>query len=257
MIFRILIYITLLFLISCSQKKQFPDFISERVEVESVSLNSELPILTNLEKTNFKINGIEKLVVSQNQFLEKNVEFNLGEFKSNWNQIQIENTLKNASAEDIGKWFEVSGLLFELTGEAVFAEELQRIVLLGIGKTIVENKKIVNPYIFTMNYDNLFINIFTPATINYEHTTVGKVKVEIETNYPQLGKVDLKIGMSERRYIEINIRIPSWAEGAMVTVKKVKYFAPPGGYCKIAKKWKEGDLVEIVFPIENVPKHLK
>ncbi len=133
---------------------------------------------------------------------------------------------------------------------------MEKIAFLGIGETISENKRIVAPYVFTKNTDDLFINLFTPATINYEHTTKGKVKVEMETNYPKSGKVDLKFGMTKRRYIEVNIRIPSWAAGTTVSVKKVKYVAPPGGYCKIAKKWKENDLVEINFPMENKPDYL-
>lgn len=255
MIFKIPFFIAFLFLISCSSKKQFPDLVSEKVEIERVNLNAELPILTSYNTVISEIKGVNKLKTFQNHFLERSTEFNLDEFKSNWNKIRKENDFENASAEDVGKWYEVSGFLLELTGEAVFASELQKIILSGIGETIEGNKKIVTPYIFTKNYDNLFINVFTPATIDYEHTTKGKVKVVMETNYPQSGKVDLKFGMTERRYIEVNIRIPEWAEGTTVTVKKVKYFAPPGGYCKIAKKWKEGDLVEIIFPMENVPEY--
>lgn len=257
MILRSTIFIAFLFLISCSSQRQFPDFVSEKVEIEHITLNSELPTLNSKKTILSEIKGMDKLTIFQNQFLEKSTEFNLDEFKSNWNEIQKENDFENASSEDVGKWFEVSGLLLELTGEAVFAAELQKIIFFGVGDTAEENKKIVSPYVFTKNYDNLFVNLFTPATIKYDHTTFGKVKVEIETNFPKSGKVELRFGMTERRYIEVNIRIPDWAEGATVTVKKVKYIAPPGSYCKIAKKWKEGDIVEIDFPMDNVPKYLK
>jgi hypothetical protein len=256
MIFRIPIFVAFLFLISCSSKEQFPDFVFEKVELEHVSLNTSFPLLITSKTNNSKIIGLDKLVILQNQFLEKRLEFNLENFKSYWNQVQQENDFGNASPEDLTKWFEVSGFLLELTGETIFAEEMEKTAFSGLGVTIEENKKIVAPYIFTKNIDNLFINLFAPATINYNHSTKGEVNVKMETNFPQSGKVDLKFGMTERRYIEVNIRIPGWAKGATVTVKRVKYVAPPGGYCKIAKKWKEDDLVEINFPMENMPEYL-
>ena len=257
MIFRILIFVSFLFFISCSEKKQFPDFISQTVETENISLNTQLPIFSTPKSNNSKIEDLDKLIIIQNQLIEKDLEFDLEEFKLTWNQIQKENDFRNANSEELKSWFEVSGFLMEITGEAIFAEEVERIALYGIGETIAKSKKIVAPYVFTKNTDNLFVNVFTPATIDYEHSTKGKVKVEMETNYPKSGKVDLKFSMTKRRYIEVNIRIPIWAVGATVTVKKVKYHALPGSYCKIAKKWKEGDLVEINLPLENKPEYLR
>ena len=257
MIFRTPIFIVFLFFISCSQKNKFPLFVSEKVEMENVNLNTQLPIFSAPGANNSIIVGLEKLATFQNQYLKKDLEFDLDEFKRFWDHLQNEIDFVNARSLDLNKWFEISGLLLQLTGDAVYAVELNRMVSSGIGESIEENKKRVSPYVFTKNVDHLFVNIFTPAKINYNHTLKGKVEVEMETNYPKSGKVDLKFSMTERRYIEVKIRIPGWAEGATVIVKKVKYFAPPGGYCKIAKKWKEGDLVEIDFPMENMPDYLK
>jgi len=159
MIFRTTVFVAFLFLISCSQKKQFPDFVSEKIEKENVSLNSQLPIFNNSLTNYLKIIELEKLVIIQNQFLKKDLEFDLYEFKNCWNEIQKENDFKSVSSEDLKNWVEVSGLLLELTGEAVFAEELEKIAFLGIGETISENKRIVTPYVFTKNTDDLFINL--------------------------------------------------------------------------------------------------
>jgi hypothetical protein len=257
MIFRILIFAAFLFFISCSEKKQFPDFVSQTVEPKNISLNTQLPIFSIAKSNNSKIEDLDKLIVIQNQMIEKDLKFDLEEFKWTWNQIHKSNDITNANSEELKSWFDVSGFLLKITGDPVFAEEMERIALNGIGETFAEHNKIIAPYVFTKNTDNLFVNLFTPATIDYEHTTKGKVKVEMETNYPKSGKVDLKFSMTKRRYIEVNIRIPIWAVGATVTVKKVKYHALPGTYCKIAKKWKEGDLVEINFPLEDQPEYLK
>lgn len=253
----ILLFVILFSLFSCSNKKQYPEFISEKVSLENINLNQQLPVFTSFGNITSELEGLDKLVIFQHQFLQKEIEFNLKEFKNSWNNTHNKNDFKKANCEDLKLWFEVTGLLLELTGETFFAVEMERIILLGVGKTVEETKKIVAPFVFTKNTDNLFINLFNPATIHYNHTTKGKVKVEMETNFPHSGKVELKFNMTKRRYIEVNIRIPEWAENTIVTVKKVKYVAPPGGYCKIAKKWKEGDLIEIEFQMENMPEYLK
>jgi DUF1680 family protein len=62
--------------------------------------------------------------------------------------------------------------------------------------------------------------------------------------------------METKRYIELFIRIPEWAEEATVIEKGVKYVATPGSYCQITRKWSEGDMVEINFPTEKMPEYL-
>jgi len=99
--------------------------------------------------------------------------------------------------------------------------------------------------------------MFIPSEISYSHSMGGEVKIWQETNYPQSGSVRVNFSMTEKQYIEVFIRIPSWAEDASVEVNGVKYFAPPGSFSKISKKWKEGDVVEIEFPISKKPDYLR
>lgn len=247
---RIILFAVFLVFISCSHQDKFPTPISESVDIDLVELKFSLPV--NLSTSNSKIIGLQKLIDYSNQFQEKDDQFSLAEFKKSWIEVYRNMDLNNSNKSDIQQWFEITGLLLELTGEVGFATELERVALLGV----LKNDQLA-PYVFTKNLDNLFTNIFTPAKIEYNHTTGGEVKIEMLTDYPKSGKIELKFNMTERRYIEVNIRIPDWAEGATVTVKRVKYFAAPGTYCKIAKKWKEGDLVEIEFPANKIPEYLK
>jgi hypothetical protein len=257
MAYRIVTFVVLFIFFSCSHRSNSSGFVSEKVAMEQVSLTTQLPTF-HVSQTNIsEMNGLDNLMLIRDRFLEESTVSNLDELKTNWEKVRLENDFEHANSKDLSNWFEVAGLLLERTGEANFASELEKIVFSGIGNTREENENLVAPYVFTKNTDDLFVNLITPSVINYNHTTKGKVRVELETNFPQSGKVDLKFGMTKRRYIEVNIRIPDWAEGATVTVKKVRYFAPPGGYCKIAKKWKEGDLIEVNFPIEKVPGYLQ
>lgn len=254
MISRITLFVSFLFFVSCSKSPDFPNFVSEKVKLEEVKLMTQLSLFDKEKKDNPEIPGLSELQGFKNLYLSKNPEFSLNDFSVSWSETGKQFKTQNLQLSDLGKWFDITAFLYQLSGDAVYAEELNNIVLQGVGESPDENRKIVSPYIFTKNFDNLFVNIFTPANINYEHTTKGNVDVTMETNFPESGNVNLTFGMTKRRYIEVSIRIPSWAEGTTVTVKKVKYVAPAGIYCKIAKKWKEGDLIEVKFPIENRPK---
>ena len=253
MISRFTLLVTVLFFISCSKSPDFPTLVSEKVKLEEVKIATQLPLFDAEKKESLEIPEFLELHRFQSLYLNKNPEFHLNDFSEYWKDIRKQFKTEDLQSSDLENWFDITAFLCQLSGDAVYAEELNRIVLHGIGENADKNKKIVSPYIFTKNLDNLFVNIFTPSIINYDHTTKGNVNVEMDTNFPKSGKVNLTFGMTKRRYIEVSIRIPSSAEGATVTVKKVKYVARPGTYCKIAKKWKEGDLIEVEFPIEKRP----
>ncbi len=251
MVSRITFIVLLLFFISCSQQNNFPSLVSEKVDLNAVELTADMPV-NNSISSKAKIDGLDELLSFRTEFQEKNVLFNLNEFRRKWIEIYRNLDIKTTLDSDLQNWFESTGLLFELTGDAGFAAELERLALSGL----IKNDEVA-PFVFTKNADHIFTNIYTPAKVDYKHTTGGDVKIELLSDYPKSGKVALKFGMTDRRYIEVNIRIPDWAEGTTVTVKRVKYFAPPGGYCKIAKKWKDDDLVEIQFPDDKIPDFLK
>ena len=156
------------------------------------------------------------------------------------------------------KWFDITGFIFGLTGNAVIAEELEKISILHLSNhQPAFRDSLVLPYIFTKNTDQIWVNLFLPAELNYTHSMGGKVKILIDTVFPESGSIRLNFSMETKRQIKLHIRIPSWAENASVTVKKVRYFAQPGSYCLISKNWKEGDVVEIELPVENLPDYLK
>lgn len=253
MILRFAFLAGLITFISCSKSREPLTFVSEKVSIEEVRIDTQLALSNELPINGLKASDLIELQNHQSLYLNNNQEFSLTDFSTEWSEKQKYLKTRKLNPSELELWFDITALLFQLSGEAMYAEELNNIVLKGIGENHKENINIVSPYIFTKDVDNLFVNIFTPSTINYDHTTMGNVNVEMQTGFPNSGKVDLKFGMTERRYIEVNIRIPSWADNASVTVKKVKYVAPPGSYCKIAKKWKEGDLIEVQFPIEKMP----
>jgi hypothetical protein len=251
------------FLISCNQNT-FPELVTEKVNPDLIKLNDVFFETENAQrdsdsedkKYDFRLDSLMSFL---NKYQSKAENFNLQYFKENW-----DSTLERISTVDLGivtakRWFKATGLLFELTGDARYSEELERIVYTSFKRNLSESEieSLAKPYVFTKHVDHIHVNLFIPSEISYSHSMGGDVKIWQKTGYPESGSVRLHFSMTERNYIELFIRIPSWAENASVEVKGVKYFAPPGGYSKIAKKWKEGDVVEIEFPISKKPDYLK
>jgi len=245
--FQYALYVVLIVFTSCSSKKQFPEKLSKKIPLKELNISiNESDIEKNEATKNKDFPGLKKYV---SLFNSKDESFDLTKFEHQWKLFSDSRVLSKWNDAEIADWIEITGLLLELTNNTIYAKELGMISLHTKGRL---QQKLL-PYVFTKRVDHIYVNLFQPLEINYTHTLGGAVKFSQETNYPKSGSIKMHVGMTERRYIELYIRIPDWAEGATVTVKKVKYFAVPGSYCVIAKKWNEGDLVEVEFPIEKRP----
>jgi DUF1680 family protein len=122
-------------------------------------------------------------------------------------------------------------------------------------------------YIYASRDDELYVNLFVASELN---TTVGRSSLRLvqETGYPWDGNVSIKMYPGKKRELAVCIRIPSWTEGrplpgdlySFVSNDKqgtiISVNGQPveieidNGYCKIDRKWEDGDLIEISFPEE-------
>ena len=181
--------------------------------------------------------------------------FYINSYKSNTNQSDFkqaahlwDNTKNYFNANKkwiktaVDSWYEVNTNLLKMTGETVYADQLDRF------SALVSDQELLKGVVFTMDADNVYVNLFEPSTLNFKHSLGGLVEIEQRTNEHN---VQLLFKMEIKQYVEVYLRIPNWAKGAEVEVKKVKYLAIPGSYCKIAKKWKEGDKIDIRLPLQN------
>jgi hypothetical protein len=177
----------------------------------------------------------------------------------NWNELntnyfRTEKTFVNGSSlpdslsnkilpEAIRKWAELNLNLVKLSGEVRFGDAFEK-VLYGKDKGAI-SEKLVKSVIYTHVFDQIYVNIIGASSVDYQHTTGGNVKIIQETNYPQGNEMTLKTECNDLRYMDIFIRIPSWAVNPTVTHGNVKYVAIPGEYCQISRKWKTGDEINV------------
>jgi len=161
------------------------------------------------------------------------------------NYFRTDSLNKKIFSEAIRKWTELNINLVKLSGEVRFGDALEKILYGPENKYVSED--LIKSVVYTHVYDQIFINIIGSSTMDYQHTTGGNVRIIQDTNYPQGNEMTLKCECNDLRYMDVFIRIPSWAVNPMVTHGNVKYVARPGEYCQVSRKWKTGDEIRVVL----------
>lgn len=95
----------------------------------------------------------------------------------------------------------------------------------------------------------LFGSCQTTALVGKE---TQKIVLTEETDYPFDSKVKLTISAQKQVTFPLYIRIPSWTHGAKAAVngKPLECRIESGKYLRIEREWKNGDLVELEFPMD-------
>ena len=158
---------------------------------------------------------------------------------------QDESLSKTFFPEAARKWAQLNVDLVKLSGEVRFGDALE-VLLYGTSEGVFP-QDLLKSVIYTHVYDDIYINLIGASSMEYAHTTGGTVKIIQQTNYPQSDEMTLSVETNDVRYMDVFIRIPSWAVNPSVTHGVVKYVASPGGYCQISKKWRTGDAIQILL----------
>jgi len=145
------------------------------------------------------------------------------------------------------KWAELNVQLLKISGEVKFADVLDRLFYQDSAPVITE--KLLKSFIYTHVEDQIFINFIGSSSLLHHHTTGGNIKLIQETAYPASDEMILKCESDDTRFLDVFIRIPSWAVNPTVNLGNVKYVAHPGEYCEISRKWNNGD--KIVVRLKN------
>ncbi len=104
--------------------------------------------------------------------------------------------------------------------------------------------------IYYHNGNELFVNLFIPSKLNWKEQGVELTQ---ETQFPQNGKSSLVINSGKPANLTLKLRYPSWAvAGATLKVngKNIRVKEKPGSYIAINRTWKDGDKVELEYPME-------
>ncbi len=94
----------------------------------------------------------------------------------------------------------------------------------------------------------LYLNLFIPSELDWGN---GRMKIRVETAYPENGKVRLVFSGKKMRK-PLMIRYPSWAgKGLLIKIngEELQYKGEPGSFITIDRTWREGTVVDLEIPM--------
>ena len=181
-------------------------------------------------------------------------------------------------------WLQFNAQLLRLTGEARFADQLERVVLnqlLGAqycdgsawGYYVqMEGKKpysstldghcclssgprgvaLIPTFATSTDADGVVINLYDAGSTKLNLRDGTPVTLTTITHYPGDEHIGITVDLAETNAFAIKIRIPAWCPSASVRVngKPVKQAPAADGYVAITRPWSSGDRIELQFKLE-------
>jgi DUF1680 family protein len=126
-------------------------------------------------------------------------------------------------------------------------------------------------YIYAKKDKDLYVNLYIGSETTFELDEKNKISLKQSSNMPWEGKVNLEIGTNNKKgsTFALKLRIPGWANGNIfpTDLYEVREITEMGnifkingeayemrnfkdGYFTLERTWKNGDKVEINFPME-------
>lgn len=104
------------------------------------------------------------------------------------------------------------------------------------------------PYIAVTNSDQgPVVNLYNAAEVTTTTPSGQALKITIDTDYPQSGKIVIGVKSHKPERYAIQLRIPEWSKKNVVKVNGKKHDVTPGRYAVIDREWKSNDRIEIGF----------
>lgn len=181
-------------------------------------------------------------------------------------------------------WLQFNAHLLRLTGEARFADHLERVVLNQLfgaqqpngaawGYYVqMEGKK---PYTSTLDGQcclssgprgvaliptfatstdatGVVINLYEAGKATLTLRDGSAVTLNTETRFPAEEKVRITVTPAAASEFTVKLRIPAWCRAASITAagNTVKTESAADGYAAVRRTWSAGDVIEVTLPME-------
>ena len=93
------------------------------------------------------------------------------------------------------------------------------------------------------------LNFYEKGVINTVTPLNKPLSLNLETAYPLCGNIKIMLELEDAEDFEITLRIPTWCREADISYngcsKKFK-----SGYARLESQWKNGDVIEIMLPMD-------
>ncbi len=121
----------------------------------------------------------------------------------------------------------------------------------------LENHGKYGELIYAHDDKNLYVNLFIPSTLNWKEKGITLTQ---NTKFPFEEKTSIELKLNKPQKFAIKFRYPSWvADGKMkisVNNKEMNIEKDSNSYVSIERKWKTGDVISIILPMQNKTEQL-
>ncbi|HVF15683.1 MAG TPA: beta-L-arabinofuranosidase domain-containing protein, partial [Steroidobacteraceae bacterium] len=179
-------------------------------------------------------------------------------------------------------WIQLNRELLAITGEAKYADEIERSAyndLIGaqapngedwIYYSFPNGARVFTTYwrcckssgamaleelpaiAYRAQGDEIAVNLYGEGEAWLDTNAAGSVHLVQSTGYPFDGDVRMSVTPSRPARFTIRARIPAWAAGARVALNDCDVAQPvePGTYIALDRHWNRGDEIKLVFPMQ-------
>lgn len=184
-------------------------------------------------------------------------------------------------------WMELCDRLFRVTGNPIYLDQLEKTMYNALQAALKQGGRNIASYVplegfrrigerqcglnfncceangprgfalipqvaLTTTDNTVFVNLYNPMTGSVAMSSGNRLKLEVTTDYPATGHIDLKIDPEKRAAFTLALRIPLWSRNNRIYVngEAVSGAILPGGYCRIDRTWKAGDTVTLELELE-------
>jgi DUF1680 family protein len=181
-------------------------------------------------------------------------------------------------------WLQFNAQLLRLTGEARFADQLERTVLNQLfgaqscdgsawGYYVqMEGKKpyssnldghcclssgprgvaLIPTFAVTTDADGVVVNLYETGTARLTLRDQTPVTIKTETHYPGDENIRLNVALSSPKTVTVKLRIPAWCQSSTLEVNHKQVEAKTGadGYVALRREWRPSDQVQLRLKLE-------
>lgn len=195
---------------------------------------------------------------------------NIGNVLFNYRMLQLTGDAKYADVMELAlhnsvlSGISLDGKKFLYTNPLAFSDNLpfkqrwskDRVEYIGLSNccppNVVRTIAEVANYAYSVSDKGLWLNLYGSNDVSTALKDGSKISFKQETNYPWDGNIKLTLNETPSKAYSISFRIPGWTSNAQLLIngKPSDVKLTSGQYAEVNRKWKKGDKVELILPME-------
>jgi DUF1680 family protein len=106
-------------------------------------------------------------------------------------------------------------------------------------------------FLYSTSTDGLYLHLYENSRMDWHLEDGTGLRVIQKTNYPWNGAVEIHVAPAKPAEFTFNLRIPGWADGTQVSVNGKPVSPANGGqYLALRRRWSDGDVINVSFPMK-------